>query len=284
MAKKIIRLSEDEKLQKKLQSEKKESLSNWQPTKENKEKATRFRLFAALAWIFAILVQLAVIYYILRNGVEIKLWLAIVGIILDLAFAVTGGFLWKKSNKIDPPSEKNGFLFFMQSQLGLFIAIVAFLPLVIFIFMNKDLDKKQKGILGSIAVVALVAAGLLGTEFNPSSKEEYAVQTQTVQVLTDSDQVIGTKSGKYYHLYEDCRYIKSSNVRELFFGTVGEVHANNSKISSGEDGLCPVCKARALEIKGWTEEEFQEELKKEGLENASSQEVEVFLDEIIEAA
>ncbi len=64
--------------------------------------------------------------------------------VVDLVLVVIGSMLWKKSNRLDPASEKNKFMFFMQSQLGLVVSAIAFLPLIIFILTSKNLDKKQK--------------------------------------------------------------------------------------------------------------------------------------------
>ncbi len=66
----------------------------------------------------------------------------------------------------------------MQSQLGVVMAFVAFLPLIIFILTNKKIDGKSKAILGSIAGVALVIAGIGGAEFNPASVEKYTRRNQ----------------------------------------------------------------------------------------------------------
>jgi len=93
--------------------------------------------------------------------------LLIVLIVADLIFAIMGSLLWKQANRLDPASKKDPVKFFIQNQLGLIIAIIAFLPLVILIFTNKNMDAKQKGIVGSIAAAALVIAGITGFDFAP---------------------------------------------------------------------------------------------------------------------
>lgn len=234
----------------------------WQPTAQNKGKANRLRLFAGLAWLAAIAAQIGAIYYITHTN-PIKLWLPIVIIVVDAAFAITGGILWKKSNHIDPPSEANKFLFFMQSQLGIFIAIIAFLPLVVLIFTNKNMDKKQKGILATVAILLMGAAGLMGTDFNPASVEKYQAQSEVVKQLTGQDLVYGTKSGSKYHLYKDCQYLKSDNVKELFQGTVADIHAKNTHIKTDADALCSACEKRALKAKGLTKDELNKAVSKQ---------------------
>jgi hypothetical protein len=49
--------------------------------------------------------------------------------------------------------------------------VIAFLPIIILIFTDKDLDKKSKGIVGTIAIVALAIAGLSSYDWNPVSME-----------------------------------------------------------------------------------------------------------------
>lgn len=122
-----------------------------------------------ISCILAVAAQIFVNTLLFKLSVNIT-WL-IVLIVVDLIFAIIGAVLWKKSNRLDPASEKDKFNFFMQSQLGLVVAIIAFLPLVIFIFTSKNLDGKQKVIADGIAVVALVIAGVTGFDFNPPSIE-----------------------------------------------------------------------------------------------------------------
>lgn len=153
---------------------------------------------------------------------------------------MAGILLWKKANRFDPASEKEPVKFFFQNQLGIIIAFIAFLPLVILIFTNKDLQGKQKGILGGIAVAALLIAGITGIDFNPPSQEQYAEQTARVEKLTGKNFVYWTKSGKSYHLYESCGYINTSKTDEIFKGTVAQAR----ELKNITD-LCDRCEKQA---------------------------------------
>ena len=104
---------------------------------------------------------------------------------------------------------------------------------------------KTKGIAGAVAIVALLAAGITGVDFNPPSVEKY---TKEIQAQTDSltqltngiDHVYWTaKAGNKYHIYKDCQHIKN---REISEGTVKEAWESRH-IENGE--LCKTCKERA---------------------------------------
>ena len=51
--------------------------------------------------------------------------------------------------------------------------MLAFLPLIVLIFMDKDMDPKNKKIAGGIGVVLAAAAAYIGIDFNPPSVEQY---------------------------------------------------------------------------------------------------------------
>ena len=120
--------------------------ATWKPTAESKSKATTFRIIAVLGWLVAIGCQIWA-YFKLQEVPVSMVWM--IGlIVVALLFAIVGNILWKKANRLDPASEKNKFKFFVQNQLGMIISVLAFLPMVILIFTNKNLSGKQKGVLG----------------------------------------------------------------------------------------------------------------------------------------
>lgn len=213
-------------------------------TDESKAKAKTFRILAIISWLLAIGFEICAI--LLLRKAPVNTTILIVLIVADLIFAVIGSLLWKKSNRLDPASEKDKTKFFIQNQLGLIISIIAFLPLVVLIFTNKNLSGKQKGIVGSIAVVALLIAGVLGIDFNPPSQEKYIEQTQQVESLNDGvNHVYWTKSGTSYHLYQDCSYINTDRTDEIFEGTVAQAR----ELKNITD-LCDRCQNRAKKEKG----------------------------------
>ncbi|MBN1790602.1 MAG: hypothetical protein JW830_08910 [Bacteroidales bacterium] len=217
-------------------------------TEESKGKARNLRIIAVISWIVAIGAEVLAIL-VLRKVPVNTTWLILL-IIAALIFAVIGSLLWKKSNRLDPASEKDKVKFFIQNQLGLIISIIAFLPLVILIFTNKDLSGKQKGLVGTIAVIALAIAGLTGIDFNPPSQEQYLEQTQQVESLNNGlNLVYWTKSGRSYHLYQDCSYINTDRTDEIFEGTVAQAR----ELKNITD-LCDRCENRAKKEQGLVEE------------------------------
>lgn len=212
------------------------------PTKEAKGKATRLRVIAGLLWLLALGAQAGAIALLFKQPVNM-MWIIIL-IAVDLALAVSGSILWKKSNRLDPASKSNKFMFFMQSQLGLVVAVIAFLPFIIFVLGSKNIDAKQKGILGGIAAVALVIAGITGVDFNPPSVEEYTEQTARVEELTGKNEVYWTKSGSKYHLYDDCHSINRDATTEIFAGTVAKARELKNITE-----LCKFCENRSVKEK-----------------------------------
>ena len=166
----------------------------------------------------------------------------IIFIVADLGFCLAAGFLWKKASHLDPFSEKNKFLYFILTQLGLIMAAVCFIPLIILVLASKDkLDKKSKIIVAIVAIVALLVAGLLGADFNPISKEEKAAAEQQ---LASFDKVFWTRYGHKYHLYEDCQAIRNST-DVSYSETEGDVLAVTAAIDAGCSELCAFCARRA---------------------------------------
>ena len=211
---------------------------------EAKSKATRFRIFAIVAWIAAMGGQVYAILNLISD--EKMMWLiGAIGIILVLA--MTGSYLWKKANNLDPASEADSTRFFIQNQLGAIMGVLAFLPLVILIFTNKNVSGKTKGIAGSIAVIAMAAAGITGADFDPPSIEKYTeeinAQTEDLkQINANNDFVYWSRAGNKYHVFEDCYHIKGKNLSN---GTVKE-----SWEQKGISELCKTCRKRAVNESG----------------------------------
>ncbi|MCX2679147.1 hypothetical protein OOZ15_04265 [Galbibacter sp. EGI 63066] len=228
------------------------------PTPESKGKATRLRVIAGILWFFAIVAQIIAIRLLLQTPQpeNFMMWMIIL-IVVDLILAIIGSVLWKKSNRLDPASEKQKFRFFMQNQLGLVVAVIAFLPLIIFILTSKNLDGKQKGILGGIAGVALIIAGITGVDFNPPSIEQYTEQTNRVEDLMGINHVYWTKSGTKYHLFSDCHAINRDVTKEIFEGTVAQARELKNITE-----LCKFCEDEAEErgIEEKTNEVLEEQL------------------------
>lgn len=131
----------------------------------------RFRWIAGALWALAIIGEGVGIFWLLRQRVyvgedgtlvrdpdtglleeqgvtaQFPQWAFIALLVLLVviaALSITGSVLWKKANRLDPARKADKTRFFVQNQLGAIIAIVAFLPLVILIFLNKDMDKGRR--------------------------------------------------------------------------------------------------------------------------------------------
>jgi hypothetical protein len=146
----------------------------WRATQGQKSAATRLRIFAAISWIIAIGTEVAGIVLLRQHKFDHGNLPLLIGLLVAIAvFAIAGSLMWKAANKHDPASRSEPVKFFVQNQLGAIITVIAFLPLVVLIFMDKDMDPKNKKIAGGIGVVLAAAATLIGIDFSPPSTEQY---------------------------------------------------------------------------------------------------------------
>ena len=153
---------------------------DWQATQGQKGSATRLRLFAADCWVVAIGGEIFGIVMLRQHKFDHGNLPLLIGILVGIAiFAIAGSLMWKAANKQDPARESEPFKFFVQNQLGAIITLIAFLPLIVLIFMDKDMDPKNKKVAGGVGVVLAVAAALIGVSWNPPSVEKYTQDMNT---------------------------------------------------------------------------------------------------------
>ena len=146
----------------------------WRATHGQESAAKRLRIFAALSWIVAIGTEVAGIVLLRQHKFDDGNLPLLIGLLVGIAiFAIAGSLMWKAANKHDPASKSEPARFFVQNQLGAIITVLAFLPLIVLIFMDKDMDPKNKKIAGGIGIVLAAAATLIGIDFNPPSTEQY---------------------------------------------------------------------------------------------------------------
>jgi hypothetical protein len=153
---------------------------DWQATQGQKSSATRLRIFAAIAWIIAIGTEIAGIVLLRQHKFDHGNLPLLIGLLVVIAiFAIGGSLMWKAANRHDPARQSDTVRFFFQNQLGAIITVIAFLPLIVLIFMDKDMDPKNKKIAGGVGVVLAIGAALIGIDFNPPSVEQYTKDMNT---------------------------------------------------------------------------------------------------------
>ena len=146
----------------------------WRATHGQQSAATRLRIFAAIAWVIAIGTEVAGVVMLRQHKFDHGNLPLLIGLLVVIAvFAIAGSLMWKAANKHDPARESDRARFFFQNQLGAIITVIAFLPLIVLIFMDKDMDPKNKKIAGGVGVVLAIVAALIGVDFNPPSVEQY---------------------------------------------------------------------------------------------------------------
>jgi hypothetical protein len=146
----------------------------WRATHDQGAAAKRLRIFAVLAWIVAIGSEIAGIVLLRQHKFDHGNLPLLIAILVGIAiFAIAGSLMWKAANKQDPARASDTAKFFFQNQLGAIITLIAFLPLIVLIFMDKDMDPKNKKIAGGVGAVLAVVATMFGVSWNPPSVEQY---------------------------------------------------------------------------------------------------------------
>ncbi|MFS0912478.1 hypothetical protein AB3M89_11850 [Microbacterium sp. 179-I 3D2 NHS] len=221
--------------------------ADWTPTAAAKKNATTFRWIAGALWALAIVGEAVGIFWLLRQrefigddgtlvrdpgtgllqeqGVTAQFpqwaFIALLALLVVIAaLSITGSVLWKKANRLDPARKSDTVRFFVQNQLGAIIAVVAFLPLIILVFLNKDMDKGQKTTAGIVGIVLAALAVVLGIDFDPPSVEQYTADQSAVIQLLGKDEVVWVDGGEVYHVCDEVSAIQTGS--EIRTGTTAE--------------------------------------------------------------
>lgn len=195
---------------------------------EQKKKALGMRIGAVVLWLLAVACEVLVILMLNKTlyvPEEKKMLWLIVGIAVDLVCVFAGAMLWKQSNRIDPASEKNKVKFFLWNQMGLIAALVCFVPLIIILLKDKELDEKTKKIVSIVAVVAALLAVGTSIDYTPVSAEDLAAAQEDVEMYSVDGTVYWTRFGKSYHLDSECHTIMNS--KDVYYGSIEEAFEAN---------------------------------------------------------
>ena len=123
--------------------------------------------------------------------------------------------------------------YWVQTELGVLIAVIAFAPVILLMLNNKDLDAKTKKLCSIVAGVALVAAVGSGIDYHPTSQEDLDQAQAGAAVLSDDGLAYWTPFGKKYHFNPDCQYLKNSGT--IYSGSVQDA------IDAGRNEGCSGC-------------------------------------------
>lgn len=190
------------------------------------------RTVAVVLWVVAIVLEVLA-FLVVLGKVDLKfmptLYQLIAFLVLDLVCVIIGAQFWKKANRIDPASEKNKLKFWLWNNMGVIVCVVAFVPIIILMLANKNLDKKTKTIATVVAIIALLIGGVASYDFDPVSEEQ---QQAAISVFSDSD-VYWSPFGKVYHTDPDCQSLNQTET--LTVGTVEQA------IAANRTRLCKFC-------------------------------------------
>lgn len=239
----------------------------WAATQDQKGKAKKLRIFAGLSWLVAIGTEIGAIVLLMKNTFDQGGLTLLIGLFVVIAiFAIAGSLLWKKANRHDPASKEEAGKFFFQNQLGAIITVLAFLPLLALVFLDKDMDPRTKKIAGGVGVGLAALATVVGIDFNPPSVEQYtqdmnacaaqikakepttacspAVAAQAQDIARDSEAVAeatggqdivywiapkaGEEKSKSKLVFHLCENVSTLRGKNVNSGSVTEAYAQNA--------------------------------------------------------
>ena len=210
----------------------------------DKGQAKKLRIIAVVLWVAALVFEVLGILALGKKLGFAASWnptVVLVGcIVLDLICLLIGSQLWKKANHMDPASEKNKLKFWLWNNLGVIVSILAFVPFIVLIFVNKDTDKNTKLIAGIAAIVALAAGVAGGIDYHPVSQEDIAevdlIAAENAEELNEGVYWISVGKSEVYHIDQECFTL--NNTEGLTYGTVKEA------FDAGHTRLCYYCAKR----------------------------------------
>ena len=210
--------------------------------------ALPFRIGAAVLWVLGIVCEIMAVLVmngtLFLPGPGASTWL-IIFLVVDLVMVVIGSQLWKRANHLAPASKENKLSYWVQTDLGVIVAAIAFAPVILLLLTNKDLDKGTKKAGAIVAAIALVAAVASGIDYHPATQEDLDQAEAGAAVFSDDGLAYWTPFGEVYHFNPDCQYLKNSGT--IYSGTVQDaLDAKRTRGCSGctvEDGTDVLSKA-----------------------------------------
>ncbi|MCL1798351.1 MAG: hypothetical protein FWG23_01195 [Eggerthellaceae bacterium] len=199
--------------------------------------AGTLRLLAIVLWVLGLACEVVGILILLQKlVVSNPVVFIVIALLLDLVLVVAGSFLWKRANKIDPPSEKNPVEFFIKTQLGAIIAVIAFFPILLLLLLDKNLDKRAKTLISILAVVCLAGAVGLSADYDPISLEDLQQMRENAESSDfGANYVKWSTNSKVYHTWATCSALNRISENNLREGTVDEA------FEASKARMCKIC-------------------------------------------
>ena len=180
-------------------------------TEGRKKNAMKFRIPAIILWVLAIGCEAVAVWMLNLNNMT---WLY-VALGVDALLVIIGSLLWKKANHISPCTSKSKAVCFLQNQMGVIAALLAFIPFGIILLRGaKNVDAKTKKILAVVVGVLLLGSVGASIDYTPATPDSVAAAELVASASGDfNGTVYWTEFGKSYHLDPECSTLsRSTNI------------------------------------------------------------------------
>ena len=196
-------------------------------------KGERNRAYALTLWVLAIALEVIAVFWPAQMHPP-NLALLLMLLFADGALAITAAMLWRIAEQGGQSTSA------FQRQLASCLAVIAFFPLAVLVFMDKKSSRQAKAVIVLVAMIALLAGAYLSFGLERQLPESVSQQSETVIRLMGVDEVFWTASGTKLHLYKDCFYINTTRTKEVFSGSVADAYKSRKL-----EQICKPCQTRA---------------------------------------
>ena len=136
------------------------------PKNEGTAIARRLRVFAVIAWVFALIGEAIGGTIIIQSKASLATLVLLAMLTLGIVTcAISGAMSWRAANMHNPADLDERMTRLVQHELGTILSVLAFAPLALVVLLDKEADKTNKILALSVASAVAMAVAAVWIRF-----------------------------------------------------------------------------------------------------------------------